>query len=111
MSRVSLEEAGGGAEGVHTGGLSILRGLGGGRPAGDRKGGEGEASRTSWGGGTREDELPPAGGPPPRWVWFEGIRVPVGWCGGFCRLRCLQNYLPGEGVGQGFPRHRQPRGQ
>jgi len=31
--------------------------------------------------------------------------------GRFCRRRCLQNYLPGEGVGQGFPRHRQPCGR
>lgn len=31
--------------------------------------------------------------------------------GRFCRRRCLPNYLPGEGVGQGFPRHCQPRGR
>ena len=52
-SQVSQEEAGGEAEGVHTWGLSVLRGLGGGQPAGDRKGEEGRG---------RPAEHPGAGG-------------------------------------------------
>lgn len=44
---------------------------------GERRGGEGEASGTSGGGEPGKTELPPAGGPPPRWAWFEGIRVVV----------------------------------